>query len=64
MISEELLALIICPVCGGSLEPLHEHELLLCKGCGNRFPVEHGIPVLIASHALREPGTEDAPDAR
>ena len=40
---------LACPVCFGSLT-FSEVEVV-CAGCGRRYPVVDGIPVLIAERA-------------
>lgn len=49
-LSEELLAILACPVCKGDLAPDGE-QALLCSGCRLRFPVREGIPVLLVEEA-------------
>lgn len=63
MISPGLLALIICPACGGALEPSPKHESLRCVRCGNSYPVENGIPILIVDPPVADPGTSTDSDA-
>ena len=54
---DDLLALLRCPV-----DPKREATLtrdgqtLVCSGCGVRFPVKNGMPVLIPEEALLPPG--------
>ena len=42
-----LRGIVRCPRCGGSLEDAEQS--LTCTGCGTRYAVEDGIPVLIAA---------------
>jgi uncharacterized protein YbaR (Trm112 family) len=50
-----LLDLICCPVCKGDLTLSDEKEengeitsgILTCQKCGNRYPIEEGIPNLL-----------------
>jgi hypothetical protein len=57
----EVLELIVCPVCYGRLSLLEEDRsaaqkeasAVVCEGCGRRYPVEDGIPVLLESRASR-----------
>lgn len=51
-ISEELLAIIVCPDCKGELS-LTETPELVCQGCGLAYPVTDGIPVLLVDEARR-----------
>jgi hypothetical protein len=40
---------LVCPVCFGALA--FSEAAVTCSGCGRRYPVVDGIPVLIASRA-------------
>lgn len=57
-IDPELLAIIVCPQCHAALQA-EPHtgpaELLVCsgEGCGLRYPVRDGIPVLLVDEAQR-----------
>jgi uncharacterized protein YbaR (Trm112 family) len=52
-VDETLLALLACPACRGGLELEPDGAALACRGCGRRYPVREGTPILLA---------EDAPD--
>lgn len=54
-VAPELLEIIVCPDCHGELS-LGESGLT-CQGCGLRYPVRDGIPVLLVDEAVR-PGSE------
>ena len=41
----------VCPACQGALRAAA--EWLSCGGCGRRYPVIEGIPVLIVERAER-----------
>lgn len=45
----EILVLLACPVCHGALSAADNQ--VLCAQCGRRYPVEDGIPVLLADRA-------------
>jgi len=51
MISKELLDIIACPKCKGSLEWNQENNTLLCKACQVRYPITDGIPELLLDKA-------------
>src|SRR4051812_43375245 len=53
----ELLPLLRCPSCGGALGPAA--SLLECAGCGRRFPLADGRPILLANGAP-EPAKQNA----
>ncbi len=52
---KDLLDIICCPVCKGDLKLTDEKELngeimsgvLVCEKCGNKYPIEEGIPNLL-----------------
>jgi uncharacterized protein YbaR (Trm112 family) len=52
-LDEALLALLVCPACRGELEPEPDGAALACRGCGRRYQVREGTPILLA---------DDAPD--
>src|SRR2546426_5553726 len=41
----DLDALVVCPVCHGSL--LRTADELTCASCGRRYPVVRGVPILV-----------------
>lgn len=45
MISHELLQILVCPACRTKVEL--DGEFLVCHGCGRRYPVRDGIPVML-----------------
>jgi uncharacterized protein YbaR (Trm112 family)/SAM-dependent methyltransferase len=48
----DLEGLLVCPICKGSLQ--READQLTCTACGHRYPVRHGIPILLADAAASE----------
>ena len=55
-VPEDLLAILVCPRCHQPVRP--EGDTLVCTGCGLRYPVRDGIPVMLPEEALppRESG--------
>ena len=49
-VPEELLELMACPVCRSPLED--GGEMLACTGCGVRYPVRDGVPVMLPEAAV------------
>ncbi len=45
----ELLEILACPACRGTLA--EQGKFLLCKGCSLRYRVEDGIAVLLIEEA-------------
>ncbi|HID47512.1 MAG TPA: Trm112 family protein [Methanothermococcus okinawensis] len=41
------LDILQCPSCGGDLEFLEYENKLLCKRCGESYPIVEDIPVLL-----------------
>ena len=57
-LSEELLAVIVCPDCHGDLAVVELGGTdgggeLVCQGCGLAYPVRDDIPVLLVDQARR-----------
>jgi uncharacterized protein len=46
----EDLRLVVCPICRQTLHL--EESAVLCLGCGRRYPIVDGIPVLLADRAI------------
>jgi uncharacterized protein YbaR (Trm112 family) len=49
MVSEELLALLVCPL--GKAPLKHEGDILICTRCGPRFTIKDDIPNMIIEEA-------------
>jgi uncharacterized protein len=45
-ISEDLLAILVCPIDKAKVEI--DGDFLVCTSCGRRYPVENGIPNMLA----------------
>ncbi len=57
-----LLEILVCPDCKGSLTVDHDHDELVCNGCGLAYPVRDDIPVMLIDEARRPHGeAADAP---
>lgn len=51
MIDTKLLEILACPSCRGDLEYDTRNEKLICTGCGLKYPVKEGIPVMLVDEA-------------
>jgi uncharacterized protein YbaR (Trm112 family) len=54
VVPAELLEMLVCPQCKGDLalrSRERDHEALDCVGCGLRYPIEDGIPVMLVEEA-------------
>ncbi|HWZ01524.1 MAG TPA: Trm112 family protein [Edaphobacter sp.] len=49
-LTAENLRLIVCPICHQSLQL--EEAAMRCQGCGKRYPVVDGIPILLADRTI------------
>ena len=49
-LTTEDLRRIVCPVCHQSLQL--EAAAIQCQGCGRRYPIVDGIPVLLADRTI------------
>ena len=62
-LAPELLEILACPNCHGSLAVDHDRDELVCTSpdCGLAYPVRDGIPVLLIDEARppQRPGEGD-----
>lgn len=56
MIDKELLEILACPACKESVKL--EGEKIVCQnsGCGLRYPIRDGIPVMLIDEAQKPQG--------
>ncbi|TVP66560.1 MAG: Trm112 family protein [Nitriliruptor sp.] len=50
-LDERLLAILVCPACRAEVEHKERRQLIICTGCGLRYPVRDGIPVMLVEEA-------------
>jgi uncharacterized protein YbaR (Trm112 family) len=55
MISQELLEMIVCPVCKKPLVVRENGESLKCGECNRVYPIRDNIPILLVDEAVIEP---------
>jgi len=53
------LELLVCPVCHGALAL--GADAVDCLACGLRYPVEDGLPILLAGRASRPDRSKPIP---
>ena len=51
LIDQELLAIMQCPSCTGTLTERLDPPALVCSDCGLQYPVRDGIPVMLIDEA-------------
>ena len=57
-IEPSLLEILACPKCHAALQPDETDDtssVLVCTGCGLRYPVRDDIPVLLIDEASQGP---------
>ncbi len=57
-LDKELLSLLVCPSCHGSLD--QREDMLVCRKCALGYPVRNGIPVMLLSEAVHLEGGADS----
>ena len=55
-VKKDLLDMLVCPL--GKAKLRSEGDKLVCTRCGLRFPVRHGIPVMLVDEAELPPGCQ------
>ncbi|MCS6864379.1 MAG: hypothetical protein RMJ56_04315 [Gemmataceae bacterium] len=59
--NDTFLALLRCPFDPHRQTPLSRHDqFLVCDRCQVRFPIKHGLPVLVTDEAEWPPGIRHA----
>lgn len=51
-LSKDLLEILACPQCKGTIAPDENQDNLLCHACKLAYPVRDGIPVMLIDEAL------------
>ena len=51
MLKEELLKILACPKCKGTLEYDRENGKLSCEACRLRYPIRDDIPIMLVEEA-------------
>ncbi len=50
-LSEQLLAILVCPKCKGELEHRADEHCLDCHQCRLRYPIRDDIPIMLVDEA-------------
>lgn len=51
----ELLEILVCPSCRSAVAEDDGGAVLACSGCGFRYPVRDGIPIMLIDEADKPP---------
>ena len=54
-ISQELLQILVCPVCKTPVKPTPDGAGLKCQACRRVYPIRDEIPVMLAEEATVAP---------
>jgi uncharacterized protein YbaR (Trm112 family) len=54
MISQELLDILVCPVCKQKVELTAAQDGLRCGACRRVYPIRDGFPVMLVEEARQE----------
>ncbi|MGD2174403.1 MAG: Trm112 family protein [Candidatus Brocadiaceae bacterium] len=60
VLDEALLEILVCPACREPVE--QDGQELVCTGCGRRYPVRDGIPVMLVEEATPPQEESEGPD--
>lgn len=52
-IAAELMEILACPQCKGSITVFGEEPFLVCSACWIKFPIIDGIPVMLVEESLK-----------
>ena len=52
--NEDLLNILACPVCKGTVE-LRKNKIV-CLSCGRKYPIREGIPIMLEEEAEIDKG--------
>jgi uncharacterized protein len=55
MVSQDLLDMLVCPVCKKPLTLKDEGQSLKCGECHRVYPIRDDIPILLVEEAVTEP---------
>lgn len=55
MVPQDLLEILVCPVCKKPLTQKDNGEKLKCGQCHRVYPVRDNIPILLVDEAVTEP---------
>lgn len=51
-LNKDLLAVLACPVCKGTVEPVDKDTGLKCAKCDVVYPVKDDIPIMLADQSV------------
>lgn len=58
MLDSELLDILACPDCKSDV--VYKENKIICRGCGRKYPVKNGIPIMLIDESEPSPQKEKA----
>ena len=52
-VNRELLEILACPKCEGTVYLAEKKDGLVCSSCGLLYPIRDGIPVMLVDEAVK-----------
>lgn len=56
-IKKELLEILACPACKGTIKHNEDDDTLICQECRRSYPIRDDIPVMLVEEATLAPDT-------
>lgn len=54
-VDPQLLEILVCPACRAAVTEDEGGTVLVCSGCGFRYPVRDDIPIMLIDEAEKPP---------
>ena len=51
VVDSSLIDLLVCPACHADVVYKDRRHVIVCSGCGRRYPVRDNIPVMLVEEA-------------
>jgi len=52
-INDQLLKILVCPLCKGELKYDEQNQELLCENSKLAYPIKNGIPIMLVEEARK-----------
>lgn len=50
-LDERLIDILVCPACRSSVQYKDRRKVIVCDGCGKKYPVREHIPVMLVEES-------------
>ena len=58
MLDKELLDMLICPKCKGSIKLSHDSEYIICDNCHLAYKLDNNMPIMLIDNAVDSKSVE------